>query len=391
MSKFHTDTGSPMTLWGTPHSLYSGKVRSYLIKKGLPFRELLPPHPRFQQQVFPTLRHYVVPVLETTDGRFIQDSTIIIEELERRFPERSMVPGTPVQCVLAHLLGGFGSEGLLSTAMHYRWSYRAQQEHFLRAEFGRAAHCGPNRDERLASGAALMEYFNDFLPNLGVSPETVAAFEASFEELLDALDIHFQHYPYLMGGHPCIADFGFMGPLYAHLSRDPIPSALMKNRAPNVYRWTERMNQQAIPDGEFPEQQPQWFPDDGIAETLEPILRLMFQDWGAQLLADADFVNQWLQANPQLAKGHLASHDGERAVHPILGVISYPWRGVTIERGSMPHGLWHFERGAGLARMLEGSASQRFNALVQRLGGTQMMRIRLVRPLEREDDALVLG
>ena len=99
MTNFHADTGKPMTLWCTPHSLYSGKVRSYLIKKGLPFREFLPPHERFQQAVVPTLRHFVVPVLETTDGKFIQDSTIIIEELERRFPERPMVPGTPVQRV----------------------------------------------------------------------------------------------------------------------------------------------------------------------------------------------------------------------------------------------------------------------------------------------------
>jgi len=391
MTNFHADTGKPMTLWCTPHSLYSGKVRSYLIKKGLPFREFLPPHERFQQAVVPTLRHFVVPVLETTDGKFIQDSTIIIEELERRFPERPMVPGTPVQRVLAHLLGGFGSEGLLSMAMHYRWSYRAEQEHFLRAEFGRAAHSGPDRDERLAAGSVLMDYFNDFLPNLGVNPNTTAAYEASFEELLEALDLHFQAYPYLLGGYPSIADFGFMAALFAHLSRDPIPSTLMKNRAPNVYRWTERMNMALIADGEFPNQAAEWFPDDTIPETLEPVIALMFKDWGAQLLADAEFVNAWMKANPDLKAGHLASHDGERKVHPVLGEVSYPWRGTTVTRGSMPHSLWHFERGASLARELEGDAKKRFEALVQRTNGSEVMQIKLARPIEREDDALVLG
>lgn len=44
-TNFHIDTGNPITLWCTPHSLYSGKVRSYLIKKGLPYRELLPANP----------------------------------------------------------------------------------------------------------------------------------------------------------------------------------------------------------------------------------------------------------------------------------------------------------------------------------------------------------
>ena len=72
--------------------------------------------------------------------------------------------------------------------------------------------------------------------------------------MLDALDVHFQHYPYLLGGLPSIADFGSMAPLFAHLGRDPVPSSLMKNRAPNVHRWTERMNLPAIADGEFPEQ-----------------------------------------------------------------------------------------------------------------------------------------
>ena len=387
----YPDTGSSLILWSTPHSAYSGKVRSYLIKKGLPFRELLPPHPRFQMEVLPTLRQFVVPVVETADGKLIQDSTVIIEELERRFPERPMVPTTPVLRLIAHLLGAFGSEGMLAIAMHYRWSYRAEQEHFLRAEFGRVAHHGPNRDERLASGATLMDYFNGYLPNLGVTPETAPAIEASCEELLDALDIHFQHYPYLLGGHPSIADFGFMVPLYAHLYRDPVSSVMMKNRAPNVCRWTERMNLASISDGEFPEQEKEWFPNDAIPETLEPVIRLMFQDWGAQLLADADFVNTWLNANPDLDKGQCVSHDGERAVHPTLGEISYTWRGIVVKRLSMPHGLWHFERAARLARELEGSEKEDFYALVQRLGGREVMQIRLLRSIERQDGALVLG
>jgi hypothetical protein len=39
------------TLWGTPHSLYTGKTRSYLIKKSVPFREIFPPHLRFRTEI----------------------------------------------------------------------------------------------------------------------------------------------------------------------------------------------------------------------------------------------------------------------------------------------------------------------------------------------------
>jgi len=273
--------------------------------------------------------------------------------------------------------------------MHYRWSYRTEQEHFLRAEFGRAAHSGPDRAARLTAGAGLMDYFNGFLPGLGISPETVPVFEASFLELLDALDIHFQHFPDFFGGFPSIADFGFMAPMFAHLGRDPVPSTLMKNRAPKVFRWTERMNLADVADGEFPDQADEWLPDDRIPETLEPVLQLMFQDWGTQLQADADFVNAWLTANPDVREGRSTSADGVRRVHPVLGEISYGWRGVTVRRNSAPHGLWHFERAAQLARSLDGAARDRFASLVSRLGGGKCMDIRTLRPMAREDDALV--
>lgn len=380
-----------LTLWGTPHSLYTGKVRSYLIKKGLPFRELLPAHPEFQQRVLPSVGHMVVPVLELANWELIQDSTEIIEILETRFPGNPMVPATPVQACVAHLLAAFGSEGMLAPAMHYRWSYRAEQENFLRAEFGRAAHSGPNREERLAAGARLMDYFNGFLPVLGVIPETIPAIEAAHEELLDALDIHFQHYPYLLGGRPCIADFGFMAPLFAHLARDPIPASLMKRLAPNVYRWTERMNLTAISDVEFPGLPETYLPDDAIPPTLEPIVRLLFDDWGPHLLAEASYVNEWLRNNPALAAGTLLCHDGERKVHPILGFISYPWRGVTMQRASMPHGLWRFAEVTKRASALTGDAQSRFAALVDRTGGGETMAIKLVRSLKREANVLVLA
>jgi glutathione S-transferase len=381
----------PLTLWGTPHSLYAGKVRSYLIKKGLPYRELFPHHPRYQAEVVPAVGMVVVPIVETPDGKILQDSTEIIETLEQLYPQTPMLPPTPVQRTLALLLDAFACSALLPAAMHYRWSYRAEQEHFLQAEFGRAVHCGPDRSERLQAGLKLMNYFNGFLPPLGINAQTIPAFEAAYEELLDLLDIHFQHHPYLLGGHPSIADFGFMAPLFAHLARDPVPAALMLKRAPNVYRWTERMNRAGIFDGEFPDCGQTWLADDAVPPTLEPVLRLVFQDWGPQLLANAQFLNNWLQANPDLPAGHLLSHDGQRSVHPVLGMLSHSWRGVTVERASMPQGLWHFEKAASAARALQGEARQRFDALSERLGGSEMMQIRLTRPLLRQNYVLVLG
>jgi glutathione S-transferase len=267
-------------LWGSPHSYYTGKIRSYLIKKGVPYRELMPSHPDFDARVTPVIRNIVVPVIQAPDGRLIQDTTDMIEHLERAFPQPIMIPETPVQKAVAWLLGAFGSEALLPPGMHYRWSYRAEQEMFLRAEFGRLRYSGPDRAVRDEAGRQLMDYFNGFLPPLGVTATTIPTIETAYCELLDTLDQHFQQWPYLLGGRPSIADFGFMAPLFAHLGRDPVPATLMKNRAQNVFNWTERMNLPAIVDREFPDT-PESFPaDDAIPESLEPVLRLVFQDWG---------------------------------------------------------------------------------------------------------------
>lgn len=379
------------TLWGTAHSLYAGKIRSYLIKKGVAFRELYPANPQFKERILPAVGMMVVPILETPDGKIIQDTTDMIEHLEAQSAQRPMIPTTPLQNAVARLLEGFGSEGLLTAAMHYRWSYRAEQEHFLRAEFGRAMHSGPDRRARLAAGEQFMSYFSGFLPGLGVTPATIPAIEAAYEALLDALDIHFQHYPYLLGGHPSIADFGFMAPMFAHLGRDPYPSTLMKNRAPNVYRWTERMNLANIADGEFPDCAESFLADDALPATLEPVLALLFRDWGPQLLADAALFNHWISSNPALPAGQLVSADGSRKVHPSLGPVEFDLRGCKVTRDSAPHGLWLFGKAQAAAEALSGTARERFADVVRRAGGEQIMAIRLRRALKRENYVLVLA
>jgi glutathione S-transferase len=379
------------TLWGTTHSFYTGKIRSYLTKKGVAFRELYPTHPHFQTVVVPAVGLMVVPILETPDGQILQDTSDMIDHLEARWPHPLMIPETPVQRAVAWLLGAFGSEGLLPAGMHYRWSYRAQQEDFLRAEFGRAVHAGPDRARRRLAGEQLMNYFNGFLPVLGVMPGTIPTVEAAYLELLEALDVHFQHHPYLLGGRPSIADFGFMAPLFAHLARDPVPATLMKNIAPNVYRWTERMNLAQVSDGEFPQQDESYPPGDDIPETLVPLLEHIFADWGPEVAAYARHYNGWVQANPSLPPGHLLSQSQERRVHPSLGEVTFALRGVSMRRQCAPQALWHFDKAASLARGLAGANRDRWHALMQRTGGAAVMATTLARPIAHSNNVLVLA
>ncbi len=378
------------TLWGTPHSLFTGKARSYLLKKRVPFTELLASDARFLGEVVPAVGHMVIPVMETPEGELIQDTTAIIDHLEARFAEPVLHPAGPVQGVVAHFLDAFGSNYLMPAAMHYRWSYRAEQETFLRAEFARAVPPQLPYDQRLAMAGAFMDKFNGFLPNLGVSAETTPAIEVAYAELLDVLEAHFRLHPYLLGGRPSLADFGLIAPLYAHLARDPVPAKLMRTRAPNVARWTERMNLAQIGDPEFPGAE--GYPaDDALPETLEAVLKVAFAQWQAGLAADAACFDAWVASLPDPAPGTVVSLGGQRQVHPHVGRIEYPWRGITMRRASHIHSLWHLSRARDAARALTGAAAERLTALLERTGGEQVMGVTTSRRIGRDNNVLVLA
>lgn len=379
------------TLWGTPHSLYTGKARSYLIKKQVPFDEVMASDAHFMGEVIPQVGHMVIPVVRTPGGELIQDTTAIIDHIEAQGQGVNLAPAGPVQRVVAEFLDAFGSNYLLPLAMHYRWTYRDRQEAFLQAEFARAIPTSIPYENRLATAQMLMGKFSGFLPNLGVTPEVIPAMEDSYAELLAVLEAHFRAHPYLLGGRPSAADFGLMAPLYAHLARDPVPAFLMRTTAPNVARWTERMNVATIPDTDYPDPGGDYPADDAIPETLHAVLKVAFAQWGPGLAEDAAQFDRWLAELDDPAPGTLVSKGGERQVHPNVGRISYAWRGVTMERGSQPHSLWQLARAQALAAELQGDARSRLAQLLERTGGAATMALRTARPIRRENNVLVLG
>jgi hypothetical protein len=80
--------GGKYILWGANWSLYTAKVRPYLIKKRVDYVEVCPSHPHYSDHIIPTVGYFSVPVLETPEGEIIADSTRIME------PSGSQVPGS---------------------------------------------------------------------------------------------------------------------------------------------------------------------------------------------------------------------------------------------------------------------------------------------------------
>ena len=103
--------GDRFVLWGANWSLYTAKVRPYLIKKGIEYVELNPSHPHYFDDILPQIGHFTVPVLELPDGKIVADSTEIMEFLEPRFPDLPMLPEDKILSALAHVIHSCGSEG----------------------------------------------------------------------------------------------------------------------------------------------------------------------------------------------------------------------------------------------------------------------------------------
>jgi glutathione S-transferase len=322
----------PHILYGLPHSLYTGPARAYLRKSGVAFVERAPREPEFRQQVMPAIGRSIIPVLVTPQGQIVQDSVDIIDHFEAVGTAHSAYPDSPRQRFLAHLLQLFGSQGLLRTAMHYRWSYYDVQGAFLDHAFGvSGAEDDPSR------GA--MRKMQSYLPGLGVRPDTIPLIEQGYHDLLAALEAHLSVHPYLFGGRPSIGDYGLFGPLFAHLGRDPVPADIMKRQAPAVFRWIERLH---APDLDIPDMREAdgWLPGDAVPDTLEALVAEMGAEMGAELGAKLTALEDHFQ--------RLAPADGDpvsaKPHQRTIGLAASRYRGVPDEVGVQPYLLYMVQR-----------------------------------------------
>jgi glutathione S-transferase len=328
----------PLTIYGAPVGMWTGKIRSYLRKQGIPYIERLPTDQVFQREVMPTVKRFINPVIRFADGTIVQDTADIIDHLERHgYARFSVYPKSPLQYTVARALDLFGGEGLVRAAMHYRWSYRDYNESFLRHEFGlayRAIGMTQSAIDQQLDG--FMGYLNSYLPKLGITEKTASAIEVAYEDLLAALDAHFRVCPYLLGGQPTVADFGLIANLFAHLGRDPYPADLMKRQAPSVFRWTERMMANDPDMPEFPNAAFALADQDVLPETLSPVLKLMAQDYLPELKMAVSHADAWLAKQEHVAAGSIV---GGKPTVRTIGQGSFTLRGVQLDTVVWPYSL----------------------------------------------------
>lgn len=332
--------GGRYTLYGWHLSYFSAKVRCYLAHKGVPFDDRAVDLWTLMVTIRRRTGVVVMPVLRTPDGRWLQDSSDIIDELERRFPARPVIPDTARQRFVALLLEAWADEWWIPIAMHTRWTH-AENYPLFEHDAGTALLPGWPRVLQRRAAASIAARLRSYLPLVGVRPEQLTMMDRWTHDTLDLFEAHFSVHAYLLGGRPSLADFAFAGPMYAHLGRDPWPRREFIERRPKLCAWIERMADPAR-DPSLATAAAEWLPDDTLAPTLHPIITRIAQEFGVQLQGIAAQVrtlaSNWPQGKP-LPRG--------------LADVEFPMGEARFRRAAMPYSLWMAQRCRDAATSLD--------------------------------------
>ncbi len=248
-------------IFGAEMSPYSVKVRSYFRYKAIPHQWILR-NAASQSDYEKHAKLPIVPLVVTPDGTGIQDSTPIIDQMEKLFPEPSIHPDGADGFISA-LIEEFGDEWGNKWMFHYRWTRDVDQI----CSAGRIARMRAPQTKEAEFGKVADQVrarMVDRVWFVGSNSQTAPLIEAGFRQMLALLDQHMASRPYLFGGRPAYGDFGLWGQFY-ELWTDPTSGALIEGGAPHVLEWIHRM---LWPRAEGP-----FEPWSALAPTLMPILK----------------------------------------------------------------------------------------------------------------------
>lgn len=374
-----------LTLYGAPCSLYTAKVRPCFRKNSIPFEERFQSHPDYRSRILPAANNHRIPVVEFNDGEIVQDSALILDSIEKRFPSIPTPQGA--LRVIELLIEAHADRSMLKAAMHYRWNFPDDNLQFIRGEFGRILRFS-KPEEWDSAGESIAGRMSSYLPPLGIAPNSVPAIEASYLKLLKMLNAHFMHYPYLLGHLPSRADYGLMGPLHAHLGRDPYPVRIMLKQAPLVFRWIERMNAPETFSPEFPEFEQSFFLAEKLPDTLLAVLNHMASEFIPEVVATSEAFATWLDANPQASTGSPISPKQDQ---PSFGPIQYQLEGRTIHQASAGHTLWMIQRMTDVFAALQQDQQSVARNILTHSGAEKCLTLRLPHRLNRLQNRLSLA
>jgi len=362
---------APYTLYGADVSYFTGKARAYLRWRGIAFEEVLSTREIFGSVILPKVGWPVIPVAAMPDGEIVQDTADIIAHVEAR--EHLSPPVQPegqLQRFVGELLHLYADEWLVIPAMHYRWTYC---EAWAYAEFGALSAPRASPAEQLEIGRSMGQMFRGMTPMLGVTPETIPGIETSYEAFLADFSRHLDAQPFLLGGRATLADFAFIGPLYAHLLRDPYPGDLVRRTAPRVAKWTAATHAGAKDVSPLAA-------DDTVPDTLLPILRRQMREQLPALMLTNALFAQWAAAAPP-----------EDVLPRGFGMIPITIEGRTADAAARAFPLYRLQAAIDAYRQMDDATRRRADALLSEIGGDALKTLSLPAHLTRRNYRLALA
>lgn len=342
-------------------SYFSGKTRAYLRYKGIPHVET--PHNLYTLMVKTKNKTgaAVMPVVVTPEGEWLQDSSYIIDRLEQRYPQSPVIPATPKQKMAAYLIELWSDEWWLVIGLYTRWCHPENYPLFQH-DAGTQLLPGFPRFLQNKMGATIANQLRAYLPALGITPASQPGIDRWTRDTLDLLEQHFSIHPFLFGDKPSLGDFGLVGPLYAHLARDPWSKRELIEPRPHVRAWVERMQNPSQPlSGAF-------LPQDQIPKTLTPILSMIFREMLPWITGTLRQVEQVL---PTLHPGQLLPRG--------LKSVEFPMGDGRHRRSALPYVLWMVQRIQDAFEQMEAADQKAARNWLLSLDGEEILDMKIPR------------
>ncbi|MBI1261746.1 MAG: glutathione S-transferase [Rhizobiales bacterium] len=272
---------SPYKLYGSLGSPYSMKIRAYMRYRRIPHYWI---HGgRAARDAQPNVKVPVIPIVQYPDGSWHNDSTPMIFDLEKSFPnDRGVMPSDPADAFLSFLLEDFGDEWLTKGMFHYRWFYERDQLQMSRyLAFDAFTGGGLQKLQDFADNFRDRQVGRT--PLVGVTPENKPLIEESTRQICALFEAHVVNEHFLFGSRPSIAEFG----LYGQMSQwgvDPTAADMLRADYPYTYRWLEHISDMSGIEGQWRDTSKQ------LPAIVTGLLKLAGQIYMPFLLANAKAI-----------------------------------------------------------------------------------------------------
>jgi glutathione S-transferase len=230
-------------LWQNYASPYSQKVMAYLNYKGIPYKRINVNVESMMSEIAERVGKPVIPVIITPDDQVMQDSTPMLEWFEGHYSQKPAIPDDNRLAFLMWLLEEFSDEYLRRIHLYTRWSNELNSS-AISHRLARTLTYGMPGVESSELAPFFRERQTGFYNDLGLSDRRVhQSVETQLHDLLSILEAHFQHFQFLLGFSPSIADFAFYGSLKGHLFNDPNSAHILEVHAPRTCQWLDTLSE----------------------------------------------------------------------------------------------------------------------------------------------------